>query len=417
MSTTDRVTAGASPTTGCPVDHGSAPTYPFDEPVALDLGPRYKELRAEEPLSRITLPYGGEAWLAVRHADVRTVLADPRFSRAAVVGADVPRARPEIDTQAASILNMDPPEHTRLRKLVARAFTARRVERLRPRAEEITAELLAGMRAAGAPADLMEHLAVPLPVTIICELLGVPVEDRDVFRAGADAALSTSSRSPEERLQAGQDMIAYMAGLVARRRAEPTEDLLGALVLARDSEDRLTEAELIGLGIGLLVAGHETTMNHIGNFTYELLRRPGAADGLRADPDGVPAAVEELLRHTPLGAGAGFVRIATEDVELGGVTVRAGEGVMVAIHSANRDDAVFDDADALRLDRAVNPHIGFGHGPHHCLGAQLARMELQVAIGALMREFPDLALATAPEDVEWKSGGFVRGPEKLLLTW
>ncbi|WP_214370948.1 cytochrome P450 [Pseudonocardia sp. H11422] len=398
---------------GCPV----ARDYPFGDAEALGLDPLYADLGRDEPVSRVLLPYGGEAWLAVRYDDVRTVLADPRFSRAAVVGADVPRQRPEIDDQAGSILNMDPPEHTRLRKLVAKAFTARRVEQLRPRAEELTAGLLDRMRDAGFPADLMEHLAVPLPVTIICELLGVPTCDRDVFRAGADAALSTSSFTPDQRIRARAEMIAYMAGLVARRRAEPTDDLLGALVVARDEHDRLSEVELIGLGLAVLIAGHETTMNQIGNFTYQLLTRPGAADALRADPAAVAPAVEELLRFTPLGAGAGFPRIATADVELGGVTVRSGEAVLVAIHAANRDRDVFADAGELVLDRRANPHIAFGHGVHHCLGAQLARMELQVAIGALQRGFPDLRLAVPAADVEWKTGALVRGPRTLPVSW
>ncbi len=359
--------------------------YPFAEPDRLELHPHYRDLLRDEPVSRVALPYGGEAWLAVRYEDVRTVLSDPRFSRAAVVGRDVPRVRPEIDDQASSILNMDPPEHTRLRKLVAKAFTARRVEQLRPRAARLTAELLAALRAAGPGADLVEHLSVPLPVTIICELLGVPVGDRAVFRAAAEAALSTSAMTPGERARARDEIVAYMAGLVAQRRVAPTDDLLGALVVARDEGDRLTEGELIALGIGILVAGHETTMNQIGNMSYTLLTRPDRGDALRAGPEAVARGVEELLRFTPLGASVGFPRIATEDVELSGVTVPAGDAVVVSVHAANRDPEVFESPDELILDRATIPHIGFGHGVHHCLGAQLARMELQEARRAVAR--------------------------------
>ncbi len=391
--------------------------YPFSEPDRLELDPTYDTLLRDEPVSRVRLPYGGEAWLAVRHADVRTVLGDPRFSRAAVVGRDVPRLRPEIDHLSNSILNMDPPEHTRLRKIVARAFTVRRVEELRPRAAELTAKSLAGMRAEGPGADLVEHLSVPLPVTIICELLGVPVEDRSIFRAGADAALSTSAMSPDERAAAMNELFTYMAGLVAQRRAQPTDDLLGALVTARDEGDRLNEGELIGMGVGILVAGHETTMNQIGNMAFTLLTRPDRGEALRGGPEVVAAGVEELLRFIPLGASAGFARIATEDVKLSSVTVRAGEAVMVAVHAANRDPAVFEEATALVLDRATNHHVGFGHGAHHCLGAQLARMELQEAIGGLLREFPDLRLAVPAEDVEWRKGTLARGPLTLPLTW
>jgi cytochrome P450 len=392
-------------------------TYPFSEADGLELDPTYGALLRDEPVSRVALPHGGEAWLAVRYADVRTVLGDPRFSRAATVGRDVPRVRPEIDHNVHSILNMDPPEHTRLRKLVSRAFTVRRVERLRPRAAALTADLLAGMRAEGPGADLVEHLSVPLPVTIICELLGVPVEDRAIFRAGADAALSTSSLTPQERATASQEMVAYMAGLVAQRRATPTDDLLGALVVARDEGDRLSEGELIALGIGILVAGHETTMNQIGNMAFTLLTRPDHGDALRGRPDALAAAVEELLRFTPLGASAGFPRIATEDVELSGVTVRAGEAVVVAVQAANRDPDVFPDGDELVLDRPATPHVAFGHGFHHCLGAQLARMELQEAIGGLLHEYPDLRLAVQADAVTWRRGALVRGPEKLPLTW
>ncbi|MCW2716636.1 cytochrome P450 [Pseudonocardia sp.] len=395
---------------------GTCP-YPFSAPDALEVDPRYARQRADEPVSRVTLPHGGDAWLATRYDDVKTVLADPRFSRAAVVGADVPRVRPEIDNEASSILNMDPPEHSRLRRLVAKAFTARRVEELRPRAAELTRGMLASLRAAGPGADLVQHVSMPLPVTIICETLGVPVEDREIYRAGADAALSTSSMTPEDRAEARTRMLAYMAGLVAQRRETPTDDLLGAMVTARDEEDRLTEHELIGLAVGILIAGHETTMNQISNMTYLLLTRPDRGAALREDPDGIAAGVEELLRFTPLGASAGFPRIATEDVELSGVTVRKGDAVLVSVVAANRDPSVFDHPDELVLDRADNRHVGFGHGAHHCLGAQLARMELQEAIGGLLREFPDLRLAVPAQDVEWRTGAFVRGPKALPLAW
>jgi cytochrome P450 len=212
-------------------------------------------------------------------------------------------------------------------------------------------------------------------------------------------------------------MVAYMAGLVAQRRAAPTDDLLGALVVARDADDRLTEGELIALGIGILVAGHETTMNQIGNMAFTLLTRPDRGDALRGRPDALAAAVEELLRFTPLGASAGFPRIATEDVELSGVTVRAGESVVVAVQAANRDPAVLPDGDELVLDRPATPHVAFGHGFHHCFGAQLARMELQEAIGGLLHEFPDLGLAVPAAEVAWCRGALVRGPEELPLTW
>ncbi|WAJ44864.1 cytochrome P450 [Mycobacterium sp. Aquia_216] len=363
------------------------------------------------------LPHGGEAWLAVRHADVRSVLHDPRFSRAAVVGRDVPRVRPEVEQNPNSIMNMDPPDHTRLRKYLARAFTTRRVEALRPRAAELTAELLAGLRAAGPGSDLVEHMSVPFPLTIICELLGVPIADRHIFRSASDAIMSMSAMSSRERLEATDQLMAYMAGMMRQRRITPTEDLIGALVRAYDEGDRLSEGDLLELGIAILVAGHETTMSQISNMTYTLLTRRGRWAALAADPEAVPGAVEELLRYTPLLASAGFPRIAIEDVELSGVMVRAGETVVLSLNAANRDPELFADAEELLLDRAANRHIAFGHGAHHCPGAGLARMELQEVLRGLLREFPDLRLAVAPEDVQWRTGARIRGPRALPLAW
>ncbi|GDY31462.1 cytochrome P450 [Gandjariella thermophila] len=390
-------------------------TYPFGLPDRLNLDPRYARLRAEEPLIRVRLPYGEDAWLATRYQDVRTVLGDPRFSRAAVLDRDEPRTRPE--PTSGGILSMDPPEHTRLRKLVAKAFTMRRVEALRPRAQEITDELIDQMIDHGPPADLVEEFALPLPVTVICELLGVPYEDRKDFRRWSDAALSTTALSREQVQEYLDNLHEYMAGLVARRRATPTDDLLGALVRARDEEDRLSEDELVRLGVGLLIAGHETTASQIPNFVYVLLTQPEHWQRLRAEPELVPRAVEELLRYIPLGAAAGFPRYATEDIELGGVLVRAGEPVLAVVASANRDESVFPDADTLDLRREVNPHVGFGHGVHHCLGAPLARMELQVALGSLVRRLRELRLATPEPELRWKTGMLVRGLESFPVSW
>jgi cytochrome P450 len=312
---------------------------------------------------------------------------------------------------------MDPPDHSRLRRLVAKAFTVRRVEALRPHVREIADGLLDRMVEQGAPADLVEEFALPLPITVICELLGVPYEDRAAFRTWSDAALSTTSLPPETIQEYIQNLHDYMAGLVAKRRAQSTDDLLGALVRARDEEDRLTEDELVRMGVGLLIAGHETTASQIPNFVYVLLTHPDECARLRAEPALIPRAVEELLRYIPLGASAGFPRYATEDVELGGVLVRAGEPVLAVMASANRDGEVFDDPDALDLAREENPHVGFGHGVHHCLGAPLARMELQVALDALVRRLPGLRFAVPEDELPWKSGMLVRGLTSLPVTW
>ncbi|HEX4701588.1 MAG TPA: cytochrome P450, partial [Pseudonocardiaceae bacterium] len=346
-------------------------TYPFGPPARLDINPTYAELR-EQPLARVEMPYGGAAWLATRYEDVKMVLADPRFSRAETMGKDVPRNVPPIQ-EDPSILSMDPPEHSRLRKLVAKAFTARHTERLRPRIQTIIDELLDRMVATGPPADLAESLAWPLPIQVICELLGVPTADRDKFRAWTDQVLSMAGAELPLIEEARAALNGYLADLIARRRVEPTNDLLGELVAARDGGDRLSEQELIVFGVTLLVAGHETTANQTGNFVYTLLTRPALWLQLVGDPDLVPSAVEELSRFTPLGASAGFPRIATEDLELGGQLVRAGEAVVVQMASANRDSTVFDRPDEINLASADNPHVAFGHGVHHCLGAPLAR--------------------------------------------
>lgn len=390
-------------------------TYPFSAPDRLRLDPFYAELRKQEPVSRVRLPYGETAWLATRYSDVRTVFADPRFSRAESAERDEPRARPT--QQRTGILTMDPPEHTRLRKLVAKAFTARRVEQLRPRTQRIADDLVGRMRRKGAPLDLVEEFALPLPITVICELLGVPYEDREDFRVWSDAFLSTSKLSEQQVEDYVAQMRAYMAGLVEQRRARPEDDLLSGLIQARDEQDKLSETELLDLAVGLLVAGHETTATQIPNFVYVLLTHPSELEWLRNCPERVPEAVEELMRFVPLGVNAAFPRYALEDVELGGVLIRAGEPVLASLASANRDEEVFERPEELNLARESNAHIGFGHGPHHCLGAQLARMELQVALGTLLGEFADLRLGVAEQDVSWKTGMLVRGPQRLPVAW
>ncbi|MEV4641764.1 cytochrome P450 [Actinoplanes sp. NPDC049548] len=387
--------------------------YPFSEPDRLHLDPLYARLRRTEPVTRVRLPFGEDAWLATRYQDVRTVLGDPRFSRAASVGRDEPRTTPQ--QIGGGMLAMDPPDHSRLRRLVAKAFTARRVEELRPATTAIANELVDAMTP---PADLVDHFATPLPVRVICRLLGVPHTDQDLFRTWSEAIVSTTSLSPQQIEEYIGNLHAYMAGLIAQRRVTPTDDLIGALVQARDDDnDRLTEQEMVELAAGLLAAGHETTVTQIPNFVYVLLTNPAKLAELRADPELVPAAVEELLRYVPLGVSSVFARYAVEDVELSGVLVKAGEPVLGSLSAANRDDAVFTDPEELDFARESNPHMGFGHGVHHCLGAQLARMELQVALHTLLTRLPGLRLAVDEKDLPWKSGLLVRGLRAMPVTW
>ena len=386
--------------------------YPFNQEEGLALNEAYAAARESEGMVRVQLRYGEPAWLATRYADARFVLGDRRFSRAMEVSKDAPRLWPNV--RDGGILQMDPPDHTRLRTLVAKAFTMRRVELLRPRVAELAAGLIAEMKAAGPPADLVDAFALPIPVAVICELLGVPVEDRGKFREWSDASLSTSGLTVEDFERNRQELRDYMAGLIEQHRREPQDDLMTGLIEARDVRDRLSELELVDLCVGILVAGHETTATQIPNFVYALLDEPGQWQRLCDAPDLIPAAVEELLRFVPLGASAAFPRYATEDVEVGGVKVRAGEPVLVAVGAANRDALRFTDADKLDFERAENQHLGFGHGVHHCLGAPLARLELQEALRTLVTELPGLHLAG---DIVWKTQMIVRGPRSMPIGW
>jgi cytochrome P450 len=367
-------------------------------------------------MSRIALPHGGDAWLAVRHEDVRTVLSDPRFSRAALLERDVPRTSPRrlVDP---TLHTVDPPEHNRLRRLVAGAFSPRQINRLTAYSQQITDDLLDRMTETGAPADLIGGLAMPLPIAVICEMLGVPIADRDRFTGWVDVALATTAYTPDEIHEAFAALRDYLTDLVAARRREPSDDLLGALVAARDNEGRLSEDELVALGVTLLYAGLDTTSAHIGNYVYLLLTHPDQLAALRADPDLLDRAIEELLRFTPTVTSAGFTRIATEDLELGGVLVLAGDAVMVHLDVANRDERVFACPEQLDITRKPNPHLAFGFGPHFCVAAQLAKAELRVALGTLLRRFPGLSLAEDPDTVLWREGRMVRALDRLLVSW
>ncbi|MFJ9797612.1 cytochrome P450 [Streptomyces sp. NPDC101145] len=386
--------------------------YPFNEPEGLDLADAYEEALERPGLLRVRMAYGEPAWLATRYADARLVLGDRRFSRAASRSHDEPRQSEA--QQDAGILGMDPPEHTRLRTLVAKAFTMHRVEKLRPDVRKLTHGFLDRMEETGPALDLVEHYALPIPVAVICRMLGVPEEDQPKFRVWSDAALSTSSLTAEEFFRNREELRAYMAGLVQDHRENPRPDLMTALIDARDTDDRLTELELVDLCVGLLVAGHETTASQIPNFVYALLEHPDQLALLRERPELIAGAVEELLRFVPLGSGAAFPRYATEDVEVGGTLVRAGEPVLVAVGAANRDALKFTAPGRLDITRTHVQHLGFGHGVHHCLGAPLARVELQEALLALLTRFPGLHLAG---DVVWKNQMLVRGPREMPVGW
>ncbi len=379
----------------------------FEGEFWTDPYPIYDALREGEPVRRVASP-DGPVWMLFRHADVRAALADPRLSKdwRHTLPADQREGQPGAPIPMMILL--DPPEHTRLRKLVSRAFTARRMEDLRPRVAEIAERLLDELPADRV--DLMAQYAFPLPVFVICELLGVPAEDRDRFAAWSNAMVDQST--PEETNTAMTQLYGYLAELVERRRAEPDGALISGLIEVADEGDRLSQDELVAMAMLLLVAGHETTVNLIGNAVLALLTHPDQRALLRERPDLLAGAVEEVLRwDSPVHSTP--ARFAAEDVEYSGVTIPAGSVVLLSLASANRDDERFDDAERLRIDRDATGHTAFGHGLHHCLGAQLARIEGQEAVGALLRRFPDLALDAPVEELLHRRSTLVRGLRAL----
>ncbi|WP_308283498.1 cytochrome P450 family protein [Pseudonocardia nigra] len=364
----------------------------------------YAGLRTEDPVRTVDMG-DGPVWLISRHADVRAALNDQRLSKDWRYTLP-PEQRAEAPaTQIPMMLLMDPPGHTRLRKLVSRSFTLRRMEALRPRVAEIASELLDALPATGR-VDIMARYAFLLPVFVICELLGVPAEDRDDFAAWSNVLVDQPS--PDESMAAMGKLNEYLVRLIARKREHPDDALISGLIEVAEDGDRLSEEELVAMAMLLLIAGHETTVNLIGNGLLALLTHPEQFALLRERPDLLPSAVEEFLRwDSPVHSAP--VRFAAEDVEYSGVTIPAGAIVTLSLAAANRDGERFDDAEELRVDRDPSGHVAFGHGLHHCLGAQLARIEGQEAIGALLARRPGISLAVDPMELVHRRSSLVRG--------
>jgi cytochrome P450 len=386
--------------------------------AGFDPAPELAELRAGKGIERIRTTFGMEAWVVTRFADVREVLSDPvRFSNARLQEAGrapgLPPVSPEERAQqlAGNLLAADPPEHTRLRRMLTPEFTVRRMRRLEPRIREIVDEHLDAMERHGPPADLVAEFALPVPSLVICELLGVPYADRAQFQARSNRQLDLS-RSVEDRMRAARESRAYMAKLVAGAQADPGEDMLGMLV--RDHGDDLTTDELVGIASLLLLAGHETTANMLGLGTLALLRHPDQLAIVRDEPERVDAAVEELLRWLSI-VHTGTAKMATVDTEIAGQRIAAGDLVMCALPTANRDPELRTRSDGLDVTRGGAGHVAFGHGIHHCLGAPLARMEMKIAFPALLRRFP--GLAEVPGTAEFRSFSVIYGLTSLEVTW
>ncbi|WP_282694080.1 cytochrome P450 [Streptomyces sp. CC208A] len=392
-------------------------TWAVDDLPALDFDPLLSELLAKEPVSRVRLPYAAEneAWLVTRYADVRAVTSDPRFSRTALLDRQVTTMTGHMVASKAALNYADPPYHTRLRKAVTKTFTGRGTQRLRPLAQAACDRFLDAMEEAGKPADLMRHLHGPLPMSVVCDLLGIPDEDRAELASWPDLILS-SGPGPENSRAAKAQIHGYVTRLLDQRRQEPREDLAGELAESL-AEGRISADEAVSLAMAILISGAHAVRNNSANMVYVLLTRPDLMARLRAEAELLPQAVDELLRWIPHRNGVGLPRIATEDVEIGGVTIRAGEAVYASYLAANRDPEVFPDPHALDFDRTGTGHVSFGHGPHHCMGAMLTRMESEVMLSTLLARYPELRLAGRPEDVPFQSKGLIRGPRELYVTW
>ncbi len=379
--------------------------------------PYYEKLREAGPVHHVRTADVDEMWLVVGYEEGRRALADPRLSKNWRNSElwDPEQASPV----SSNMLETDPPQHTRLRRLVAREFTGRRVEALRPRVQQITDELVDSLLAKGSshgPADLIDALAFPLPMTVICELLGVPDLDRDRFRAWSNEVVAPTGT--EASVAAVGEMGAYLVELIEDKRRSPAGDLMSDLIRARDEDgDRLSPDELVGMAFLLLVAGHETTVNLISNGVRALLSRPDQLAALRADFDGLlDGAVEEMLRYEGPVENATF-RFTREPLELAGVPIPAGKPVLVSLAAGDRDPARYPDPDRFDIRRAPQGHLAFGHGIHFCVGAPLARLEGRIAIRTLLERCPDLALDPDAGTLDWLPGLLIRGVRELPVRW
>ncbi|ALE72744.1 putative cytochrome P450 hydroxylase [Pseudonocardia sp. Ae168_Ps1] len=396
------------------------PQLPFARPNILDLAPFYEVLRREAPVAPVTTPAGDPAWLVTRFSEVRDLLGDKRFGRS--------HPEPEKASRISTAAVQDGPtgdyaseadEHARMRRLLTPAFSAKRMRRLSGHVQELVdgyvdALLADHDTAADGVVDLHAHLAFPLPVAVICTLLGVPESDGEYFRALSDRMATFSGQDAHDaRTEFGR----YMAGLAEGKRAAPAEDVISDLVQAQADDETFGYPEMVRLCVGLLFAGHETTVNRIGLGLLFLMNNRDQWDALVADPDGrIDAVIEEIMR---LGAPGdlGLLRYAHTDVEIGGVTIERGDALILSINAANRDTGVFADAETFDPDRGERGHIGFGHGPHFCIGASLARTELRAVFVTLARRVPELRLAIGMDELDIRTDHLTGGVRSLPVQW
>ncbi|MFF5921883.1 cytochrome P450 [Streptomyces flavochromogenes] len=417
-------TPGTDPAS-CPVSPPAPELFTWE--FASDPYPAYAWLREHAPVHRTTLPSGVEAWLVTRYGDARQALADQRLSKNPAHHDESPHAKGKTGIPGerkaelmTHLLNIDPPDHTRLRRLVSKAFTPRRVAEFTPRVQELTDRLIDAFVEKGS-ADLIHEFAFPLPIYAICDLLGVPEEDQDDFRDWAGMMIRHGGGPRGGVARSVKKMRGYLAELIHRKREEPGDDLISGLIRASDHGEHLTENEAAAMAFILLFAGFETTVNLIGNGMYQLLRHPEQRELLQASVAAgetglLETGIEELLRYDGPVEMATW-RYATEPLTLGGQDIPAGDPVLVVLAAADRDPERFDGPDTLDLTRRDNQHLGYGHGIHYCLGAPLARLEGQTALATLLTRLPDLRLAADPEELRWRGGLIMRGLRTLPVEF
>jgi cytochrome P450 len=388
-------------------------TCPYEPPA------EYRQIREQDPVTTVRMPDGRPAWVVSRHEHVRQVLNDPSFS-ADRFHPDFPSFAPagqQLRPSGAdrNLLTMDPPEHGPARRAVLGEFTVRRIAALRPRIQEIADELIDAMLAGPRPADLVEALSLPVPSRVICELLGVPYSDHGFFQTHT-AKMIKRETPADERRHAAETVRGYLDDLVAAKELDPPDDLLGRQILKRREDGDYQRGPLVSLGFLLLVAGHETTANMISLGTLALLENPGELAELRADPGHTLGAVEEMLRFFTI-VDTVVARLCVADTEIGGVKIRAGEGVLTLGHAANRDPDAFEAPDDFDIDRTARHHVAFGFGPHQCLGQNLARAEMEIVFDTLVRRVPGLRLAADVADLPFKTDAAIYGVYHLPVTW
>ncbi|CAM5393073.1 cytochrome P450 [Streptomyces abikoensis] len=401
--------------TGTQSTSTSAPSFPSDRTCPYQPPAGYDTLAGRGPLTHVTLYDGRVVWLVTGHTEARSLLTDPRVSsdrRNPAFPVFAPRAEDQASV-VVPLLGVDDPEHARQRRMLIPRFTVKHANALRPRIQLIVDNLIDTMLAKGSSAELVSAFSLPVPSMVICSLLGVPYADHDYFEGCSRRLLSAPTSA--EAVAARDDLRDYLHRLVARKEAEPGEGLLDELIADRLPDGQVDRDELVMMALLLLIAGHETTSNMISLGVYTLLEHPEQLAALRTDPGLMPAAVEELLRF--LSIADGLVRVATEDIEIAGRTVRAGDGIMIGTSLVNRDAAAYPEPGALDVRRSARHHVAFGYGVHQCLGQNLARAEMEIALGTLFTRIPDLHLAVAPDEVPVKPGDTLQGLYALPVAW